>query len=62
MLLHLHNEPFQLIKNNFPKEYNEELAHLYDDIQECDEHCIKCDENSATCKQCDQLYKLENNI
>ena len=52
---------FQLIKNNFPKEYNEELAHLYDDIQECDEHCIKCDENSATCKQCDQLYKLENN-
>ena len=49
---------FELIKKNYEIEYNLEKANQYKDVQECDNHCRKCDESSGICKECNDLYML----
>ena len=55
------NKKFQLIKKNFPSEYNEEEARKYENYKGCDSHCSKCEDSASKCLQCNTLYKLENN-
>lgn len=43
--------PYEVIDNNYDK----------NDIKECDINCQKCYDNNGVCKECNQLYILENN-
>ena len=49
---------FELMRVNYPDDFNANDAAQYSSIEECDSHCTKCDENSLTCKECDTLYEL----
>ena len=60
--INLYNKrKYQLIKKNYPTEYDEANAERYSDAQECDENCKKCDEYSGKCKECNTLYSLVDN-
>ena len=49
---------YQLILRNYPEEFDINVAKQYNDVPECDPHCSKCDESTATCKECTTLYQL----
>ena len=49
---------YQLLRTNYPDDFDANVAVQYSAVEECDSHCTKCDESQVTCKECDTLYKL----
>ena len=52
-------EKNKLIKEYYPDENIVDLEKLK--IPECDPNCLKCYENNGICRECNSLYKLEEN-
>lgn len=48
---------YQLLTQN----YHEDISVIPEDLEKCDSNCDKCYDSSTTCKECKQLYKLEDN-
>ena len=43
------------------EKYKVDIDEIPEAMEECDSNCQKCYDSSTTCKECKQLYKLENN-
>ena len=49
----------EMIKKNYPEENIIDLGDL--EVPECDKNCLKCYQNNGVCKECNNLYKLNDN-